>query len=139
MKYLFSWGHEMFLCIPSEKMMKVFFIFNKLRQLLTVAWLFETFCWISFDVHLLWIYFLHQNTWIPGRFKLFFLISGKMTWEKTISCEMRINFSSRTGQLVSTIRRLPKKEHLFYRTPPSGCFYLNVFIHKNSFKIKKYL
>ena len=127
MKYLFSWGDEMFLCIPSEKMMKVFSIFNKLRQLLTVAWLFETFCWISFDVHLLWIYFLHQNTWIPGRFKLFFLISGKMTWEKTISFEMRINFSSRTGQLVSTIRRLTKKRTSFLQNTSQWLFLFERF------------
>ena len=37
--------------------------------------------WISLEVHLFWIYFLHQNVWFPG--KMNFLLGS----EKKISSE----------------------------------------------------
>ena len=75
--YLFAWNirhfvkdlpisgnTEVFHCgiyFVSGKMMAFVFILNQSILLSN---------WISSEVHLLWIYFLHQNTWIPWSMNL---------------------------------------------------------------------
>ena len=50
------------------------------------------------------------------------LISGKIMGRK--QSPLRINFLCKTGQPMSTSWRRGTKEHLFYRTSPSGCFWI---------------
>ena len=86
--------------------------------------------WIFWKKQLFFIYYLHQNTWITKWIT-------KMTWEKkSVFCKN--NLSSRTGQPMSTIWKPCKKDHLIFRSPPSGCFWLKL-IHtlKLSYNISK--
>ena len=87
--------------------------------------------WIFWKKQLFFIYYLHQNTWIPR-----WIISGKMTWEKNQS-PVRITFHPEQVSQCP-IWKLGKKEHLIFRSPPSGCFWLKL-IHtlKLSYSISK--
>ena len=61
--------------------------------------------WISWEVHQLWIYFLHNNIWIPWRMKL--LLSGKknsLLWEYPLSPEQ--------------VKQYPKKNIIFTKYLP---------------------
>ena len=46
---------------------------------------------------------------------------------KTKSTPVKSTYSSGKKQLIYKADGPGKKEHLFYRTPPSGCFCLNYF------------
>lgn len=89
---------------------------------------------IYLEVHLFSIYFLHQKTWILEKMNLFFSLV-KVTWV-FMQFPVRIKFSFRTVQPMSTTWPPGKKELHFYRTPASGCFwsYLKLFINQPIFE-----
>ena len=100
--------------------MAFFFILNKHL----VNWDVLLNDWIFWKKQLFFIYYLHQNTWIPGWMNLF--LSLVKWFGKKNQPPVRITFSSRTGQPMSTIWQPGKKEHLISRSPLSGCFWLKV-------------
>ena len=111
--YLFSWDTEVFLCGVSWE--------NDDILLSLMSWqagLFKALInrgvllndWIFWKTQLFFIYYLHQNTWIPR-----WIISGKMTWEKkSVSCEN--NLSSRTGQPMSHMETWQERTPYFQIT-----------------------
>ena len=58
--------------------------------------------WISWEVHLLWIYHLRQNTWIPRRINLFSSLLKSPEQKKTFFRESKlfVKGNSTNGGLV---------------------------------------
>ena len=73
----------------------------------------------SWEVHMPWIYYLHQNTSITVRINLFLSL---VNWpgKKTVFCENNIYIKQ--CRTMPSIWRLGKNEHLIYRISPSCCF-----------------
>ena len=111
------------ICSLPEKMTLFFSILNK--WLSTVARYLEVFCRIieylamctSFD----FIYCMRTHKSLENEPVL---ISGKIIWGKKKQSPMRINVLCKSGQPMSKSWRRGEKEHLFYRTSPSGCFWI---------------
>ena len=59
---------------------------------------------------------MFKNNYFDGHLQM---AASGMTWKKKT-----VSYSSKPGQAISTIWRSGKKQHLFNRISPSGCFWI---------------